>query len=227
MDPHRQFWNQQQQRLQHALTASGDHSETIELFLRQHAMVHAGIMAQTGLWSFEDEVLEGLKDAEFRRIPDGCDHSLVWILWHLARIEDVTMNLLVAGCPQLLHQGNWLERMNAPIVDTGNAIADADLIRLSETIEIDALRAYRSAVGRRTREIVCQLQPQDFRRKTESACLQRVKDEGAVVEAAYGIIDYWGGRTVAGLLLMPATRHNFLHLNEALRIKKRALKPVR
>jgi hypothetical protein len=46
-------------------------------------------------------------------------------------------------------------------------------------------------------------------------------DEGAVVEAAQGLIDYWGRRNIAGLLLMPATRHNFIHLNEALRIKHR------
>jgi hypothetical protein len=31
----------------------------------------------------------------------------------------------------------------------------------------------------------------------------------------------WSKRTVAGLLPMPPTRHNFLHLNEALRIKQK------
>lgn len=29
------------------------------------------------------------------------------------------------------------------------------------------------------------------------------------------VTDYWSRRTIAGLLLMPATRHNFVHLNEA------------
>ena len=45
--------------------------------------------------------------------------------------------------------------------------------------------------------------------------------EGAVVEEARDLIDYWGKRTIAGLLLMPATRHNLVHLNEALRLKRR------
>ncbi len=35
------------------------------------------------------------------------------------------------------------------------------------------------------------------------------------------LIDYWGNRTFAGLLLMPPTRHNMVHLNEAYRIKNR------
>ena len=34
------------------------------------------------------------------------------------------------------------------------------------------------------------------------------------------LVKYWGKRDTAGLLLMPATRHNFIHLNEALRLKQ-------
>ena len=96
------------------------------------------------------------------------------------------------------------------------AIAD-----LSRTIEFEALRAYRLAVGCRTREIVAQLRPEALKQKVDPARLRRVMDGGAVVEAARGIVDYWGRRTIAGLLLMPPTRHNFLHLNEALRLKQR------
>ena len=65
------------------------------------------------------------------------------------------------------------------------------------------------------------IQPEDFKQKVDQSHLQQVMDEGAVVEAAQDLIDYWGRRNVAGLLLMPATRHNFVHLNEALRIKLR------
>jgi hypothetical protein len=44
---------------------------------------------------------------------------------------------------------------------------------------------------------------------------------GAVVEAGRGVVDYWSRRNIAGLLLMPATRHNIVHWNEALQLKKR------
>ena len=48
--------------------------------------------------------------------------------------------------------------------------------------------------------------------------------EGAVLEVASDLIDYWAKRTIAGLLLMPATRHNLVHLNEALRLKQKQQK---
>jgi hypothetical protein len=133
----------------------------------------------------------------------------------------VAMNILVATNPQILDGNNWLERMKISVRNTGNAMDEAGVAKLSARINIEALRSYRLAVGRRTREIVRQLQPEDLKQKVDPSRLQQVMDEGAVVEAAQGLIDYWGRRNIAGLLLMPATRHNFIHLNEALRIKHR------
>jgi len=43
----------------------------------------------------------------------------------------------------------------------------------------------------------------------------------AMLPDAEGIVNYWSKRTIGGLLLMPPTRHCFLCLNEARRIKER------
>jgi hypothetical protein len=221
MDADRKLWNQGQKALRSAIERSGDHQKAIELFLSQHAMVHSAKMSESGLWSFEDEVLQGMVEEAIRCIPRKCDHSIAWIVWHLARIEDITMNLLVAGSPQILYQGGWLDRIKAPIHHAGNVMDPEAVAGLSAAVNIDALVAYRRAVGRRTLEIARELEPVELEQKVEPSRLQRVSAEGAVVEAASEIIDYWSKRTVAGLLLMPATRHNFLHLNEARRVKDR------
>jgi hypothetical protein len=66
--------------------------------------------------------------------------------------------------------------------------------------------------------------PKQWKQQVDSVRLKRVLDEGAVTPEAIEIINYWGKRTTAGLLLMPPTRHNFLHLNEAMRIKRKVIK---
>jgi hypothetical protein len=98
-----------------------------------------------------------------------------------------------------------------------------EVVTLSKQIDIQSLREYRIAIGTRTRKIVSQLQPSDLKQKVNPSRLQYLLDEGAVVEAARGLLNYWGGLTHAGLLLMPSTRHNFIHLNEALRLKKKII----
>lgn len=223
MHPNRKLWNAGQQQLKRAF-ASGDREKAIALFLDQHAMVHSAKMARRGLWSFEDEVLNGLSDAQIRRIPPGAEHSIAWILLHLARIEDITMNMLVAGAGQLFTRGGWAKKMNIEVVHSANSMSEAAVKDLSTQVDVRALRAYRLAVGRRTRQIVQKLKAQDFKKKVNPERLQTVLEEGAVVPEALEIVAYWGSRTLAGLLLMPPTRHCILHWNEAERIRKQLAK---
>src|SRR5215208_2967175 len=126
MDPNRKRWNEQQQALKKALAKPATHAQAVALCLEQHAAVHAAEVA-AGAWSFEDEVWQGLSGEAARRIPAGGEHSIVWAVWHITRIEDMTMNCLVAGTAQVADQvggpasSSWLERMRAPIRDTGNS----------------------------------------------------------------------------------------------------------
>jgi hypothetical protein len=69
--------------------------------------------------------------------------------------------------------------------------------------------------------LIPHLTPQGLKEKVDPERIQHVKDEGALIPAAYGIADYWSKRDSAGLLLMPATRHNLVHLNEAYRLKSK------
>jgi hypothetical protein len=221
MESNRKFLNKQQTELRQVMMSFDQHDKAIQLFLRQHAMLHSLNMAQSELWSFEDEVLNDMNEEQIRRIPQNCEHSVAWCIWHTARIEDVTMNLLVAGSSQILHRGNWIERMKITVRDTGNEMDEEDMTTLGAMIDIEALRAYRMAVGRRTREIAQQLEPQELKQQVNPNRVQQVMDEGVVVEEARAIANYWSRRDIAGLLLMPATRHNLVHLNEALRLKRK------
>ena len=221
MDPNHKFWNNQHKELLQALEYSQDYPKAIVLFLNHHAMVHSARISQNKLWSFEDEIMEGLTEEDVRRIPSKEEHSIVWMLWHLARIEDVTMNILVAGSPQVLDVENWLTKLEFKSRETGNALDKAGILSLSSDVNIDALRAYRLSVGRRTEEIIKKIQPVEFTQKVSATRLEKVLVEGAVVEASHWLIDYWGNKTIAGLLLMPPTRHNFVHLNEASKLKKK------
>jgi hypothetical protein len=200
---------------------SKQREQAIQLFLNQHAMLHSAKMSQTETWSFEDEVLANMTDEQMRLIPKNGEHSITWLIWHMARCEDITMNLLVADRAQVLLRENWLEKLGITVRDSGNEMDAESLAQFSSAVKIEALRAYRLAVGRGTREMVRQLEPVDLKEKVKLARLQRVRNEGAVVDAAGYILNYWAGRNVAGLLLMPATRHNLIHLNEALEIKKK------
>ena len=219
MNPDREAWNQRHQTLRQSLSFPLDQTEAIRLFLEQHAAVHSSSVSGGSGWSFADEALCGLSEAMMRMIPPGSDHSIAWLIWHMARIEDVTMNLLVAGGPTIFEDADWQNRLGANTRDTGNALNAEEIAALSASVRLDELRAYRDAVGLRTRAIAVGLRADQMKRKVDPARLEQIMAQGAVVEATRGLLEYWGGLTTAGLLLMPPTRHNFIHLNEALKLR--------
>jgi hypothetical protein len=220
MDANHRQWNQGQQKLRQALAAS-DAQEAIELFLIQHARVHSAKGSRANLWSFEDDVLKDMTEAQIRCVPPGGEHSLAWILFHLTRCEYITMNLLAAGTDQLFLHDDWQEKLKVTISHSGNSMSAAEVAAFSARVDIAQLRAYRRSVALRTREIVKKLKAEQFKQKADPSRVQRIVAEGALLPEAGAILDYWSNCTITGLLLMPPTRHNFLHWNEALRIKQK------
>ena len=106
MDTIRKNWNTRQRELRTLLSNPLNFPRAIDLFLQQHAEVHSGIMSSIGSCSFEDEIIKNMTDNQIRMIPSRMDHSIVWILWHLARIEDVTFNMLIADKKQVFDNEN-------------------------------------------------------------------------------------------------------------------------
>ena len=128
---------------------------------------------------------------------------------------------LVAGRPQVWDEADWADKLHPTRPDTANVMTRDEALALTDSLDLAGLRAYRAAVGRRTRENVQNLQPGDLKQKVDPEHIALLRASGAVVEEADVIIQYWSKRTLAGLLLMPATRHNMVHLNEALRLKNK------
>jgi hypothetical protein len=213
-------WNLKQALLKELLAKSSQFNEAIQLCLEMHAMVHTSEMAGVHQRTLEDEVWDGLDEATFRTMPTVKDVTIAWNLWHLTRIEDLTANILIADGQQVLDD-HWLKRLNVTVRDTGNAMSDEEILALSSAMDMKAMRDYRIAVGRRTQAILKALKPSDLKRKFTAAQLQRIMDEGGLLEAegSKWLLDFWGKKTVAGILQMPITRHQIVHINDSLKLK--------
>lgn len=219
-------WNPKQALLKSIIQKPDKFDEAIQLCLDMHSLVHTSEMLKMGIETFEDILWNGLDEEVFSTMPTNKDVTIAWNIWHLTRIEDMTANILIANDIQVINSDNWIDRMNVTVYDTGNAMTDNEIIFFSSKIDMKELRNYRIAVGRKTREIIKQLGPNDMKRKMEPDRLQRILDEGGVleVEGSKWLVDFWGRKTVAGILLMPITRHQIVHINDALKLKEKCMK---
>ncbi|ETT39172.1 hypothetical protein C162_28149 [Paenibacillus sp. FSL R7-269] len=209
------------------ITKPEAHTEAVAIILELHTALYASEENSGEQATYEDSLWDNLLESTARSYPvetPGSRNSIVWHLWHSARIEDITMNILGADREQVLYSGQYARRLGVPYVHSGNGMSEQDVATLSREVNLGALAEYRRAVARRTRSIVSSLQPGQLGMRATPAQFERVREEKAVLDTEQWLLDYWGGKTFAGQVLMPATRHNFVHLNKAMRVKQKLQK---
>ena len=92
---------------------------------------------------------------------------------------------------------------------------------LNKNVNIKELNNYRINVGKSTKKIIEKLKFNDMKRKVEKSQLKKIKENGGVTndEKSIWLLDFWGRKNVLGLIMMPITRHQTMHLNDCFSIK--------
>lgn len=215
-------WNETQKKLKSIIYTKTNINETRSIILIQHQLIHASEMVNLDYPTFEDELWTNLLEDDFRRMPNKSINSIAWHLWHSARIEDITVSFLIAKLPQVLETENFDKTLNIDFKDTGNSMGIEEMKILSAKINMEELRQYRIDVGKRTQETIKSFTPEILNTKVSKDALEEIRVKGAVLKDANWLLDFWGNKKIAGIVLMPLTRHTMVHINKSKRlIKKR------
>ncbi len=88
---------------------------------------------------------EGLSDEQLHWSPEGESHSIAWVLWHAARIQDLFVQQIFQGKPAEWDTGGWAEKMGLPAkgFGTGQPTAEAKAVRIGD---MAAFRRYADKV---------------------------------------------------------------------------------
>jgi hypothetical protein len=193
-----------------------------DFFLVQHGRLHAAGVGDPG--SMWDRVFAGLDDEPMRTRPAGMN-SLAWLLWHAARTEDVVVNLVVTAGHQVLDEA-WAKRLGIGRIDIGTGMTDTEVTEFGQRLDLAAARAYRNAVGRRTREVVTALRVGAWDEIVTPLDVNRAVAAGAFGPHAAWVEKLWQGASRANRLGATAIAHNAMHLGEAVAIRGQLGAPV-
>jgi hypothetical protein len=184
-----------------------------ELFLGQHSFMHSAAVAGNKA-SSADRTFGGLSDEQMRVRPREDLNSLAWLMWHIARSEDIFVNPTVAGRAQVFDD-SWARRLGVARPDLGTGMKSPEVTELTRQIDLTALRDYRDAVGRRTREVVEAFRPEDWEGAVDAAAVERAAAEGAFGPMRDMFVKVFPGRPRAMVLSVIALLHTAGHLGEA------------
>ena len=209
-------WNIQQKALKELIEKKDTFDKAKDLYLSMHRYLHFSDNDNTLM----DQLWKMLDKKDFSIMPTNKDVTIAWNIWHITRIEDLTVNILL-NCSEQIYNKKWQKKMKISVTDTGNAMTDDEIMYLSKNIDIEALKEYRKAVGTQTQLIFSKLQFEDMKRKVESKDIERILNEGGVIyhPDSIWLLDFWGRKNVAGIILMPGTRHQIGHINDCYNLK--------
>jgi hypothetical protein len=179
--------------------------DAFQLFSTRYEDVHSNLTAR---------LLGDLTEQKMRTRPHPNVNSIAWILWHVARTEDVAVNRLIGNRRQVIDQEEWLPRLNLTRRDIGAGMSLAEVDDLSSQIDLVSLRAYWDSVGRRTVEVVRATKPIDLFDIVDLAHARTVVvDEGAAPIAESVIPAF--ARSKGAILIHLALTHTTRHFGEA------------
>lgn len=195
-------------------------AQGLVLCAAQNGRLHESEPGAAGGPTIGDRLALGLTDRAFRLRPEGEFETIAWILWHITRIEDAVGNLLIAGDHQVFDAG-WQTRLGVDVTDTGNAFTVADVDAFGARVNRAELLAYRRAVGQRTRQVLAALDPDLLKTRPRGEDVERITREGVLTpeKDSIWLQDFWANKTLAGLVLLPLTRHQPMHLPNCFRLK--------
>src|SRR5712691_12758788 len=101
-----------------------------DLFLDQHAAVHSAAVGGNKM-SAAERTFAGLTDDQMRVRPREDLNSIAWIMWHIARAEDIMLNPVLSGRDQVLNDA-WLKRLNIARRDFGIGMSSAEVGELTK-----------------------------------------------------------------------------------------------
>ena len=176
------------------------------------------------LVSFKEE----LSREDFNAIPfinaDGYhSKTIAYSIWHIFRIEDIVVHSVINKDEQVFFAGNYKERINSPIITTGNELVKQQIADFSEQLNLEELYSYIFEVKESTEKMLESLSYEDLKRKIPEERKEYLKSLNVVNddEEAVWLIDYWCNKDIRGLIQMPFSRHWIMHIEACLRIKNK------
>ena len=182
-----------------------------------------GKLMQTLLTFKEDLCREDFHAIPFINADGYHSKTIAYSIWHIFRIEDIVEHTVICEDEQVFFTGNYQERINSPIITTGNELVKQQIADFSKQLDLNELYAYILEVRESTEKMVEKMSYDELKKKIPEERKENLKslDVVSADKNAVWLIDYWCNKDIRGLIQMPFSRHWIMHIEACLRIKNK------
>lgn len=179
--------------------------DSIELLKRMHRGVR---------FAFENTIKSVFTPEEMKGRVDDQGNSISWLVWHMARSEDVVTNTILQGTPQLLTQDGWQDRIGIDAMHIGTGLGEEGAAEITKQINVEAADEYWQAVAKVSYEWLKSIKPEDLDVVPDLS--ERLSTIPPILAAGenQGPIQFWNGLDAGRLFSAIVVGHGYIHVGQ-------------
>jgi len=176
---------------------------------------HRGVRA-----AFNMTVSSMVTPDQMKERPGGEGNSIAWVMWHMARTEDVIINAMILGEPQLLDSGGWSAKIGIDDQRIGTGFDDNEVEDFCRVVDVKTLDLYWQAVAESTTTWLKSIDPARLDEKPDADAVAAALPEGTFGPNNAGL-QVWAGSSAGRLVGGPIISHGYMHVGEMTTIRSR------
>ena len=164
-----------------------------------------------------EQVLAHVPIERHRERVDGGGSTLTFLLWHLARHQDLAVNGVVRERPQVIDAHR--AAVGADGLAPGDGLAESEDPSMTAGLDPDAVLAYHAAVSSETGSWLRGLDADDLDRVPESGIA--LTDAGVAHDEFPWLHRMWDAKPVSFFVMWEVVGHGVTHLGEMVSMRNR------
>ena len=135
-------------------------------------------------------------------------------MWHTARTEDVAVNSMIQGTPQILMEGDWRERLGIDDTHIGTGLGDDEVAESTKQLNVEAVDEYWNATAKASFRWLKSIGEADLDEIPDLE--ERIASIPPILATpASGMaIQFWKGRTAGRLFEGLVVGHGYIHIGQ-------------
>ena len=146
--------------------------------------------------------------------PASNSNSIAWLVWHLARCEDIIVNTVIRGGPQVLRRVDWRRELGVDDERIGTGLRDEEVVDFGERVNVDALLDYWRQVRAETASWLDGGAPLEAFDEVPNLHERLASVPAIVPQEGTWVLPLWGRKPVSFLFRWVVIGHGYVHLGE-------------
>ena len=146
--------------------------------------------------------------------PGERGNSVAWLMWHTARTEDMALNSLIQGTPQILIDGDWGNKLGIDATHIGTGLGDDEVADFTKELNVEAVDEYWQETAKASYRWLKSISETDLDFVPDFE--ERMASSPPVIASGGSELatQFWKGRNTGQLFQGLVIGHGFIHVGQ-------------